>query len=63
MSNEPKKLVTRVLEFAVAVALSGFLIRLGVGFILDVWWIFLILAAVIVGGVVVYRLWRNRPKW
>ena len=63
MEYQPKKLITRILEFAAACALAAFLIRLGVHYILEIWPFLTILAAVIAGIIVAYRLWKNKAKW
>jgi hypothetical protein len=63
MENQPKKLIVRIMEAAVLFALSAFLIRLGVCYILEIWPVLLIIAAVTVGIVVGYRIWKNKVKW
>ena len=63
---EPRRsLLARLLEAAVIIALSGFLIKLGVGFLADVW-VGLVIIAVVsclgVGGYRIYKFWRDtRP--
>jgi hypothetical protein len=59
---EPKKLMTRFLEFAAAFALSCFLIRIGVKFLLEVWWVAVIIIAVAVTAAILYRV-RRRGQW
>ena len=63
MENQPKKLIIRILEFAALFALSAFLIRLGVTYIKEVWWVLLIIAAVIAAIIIGYRVWKNRTSW
>jgi hypothetical protein len=63
VDEKPQKLIARLLEFAAMFALSMYLIKLGVCYLSEVWWILLILAALAVGGYAVYRLWRNRGTW
>ena len=63
MENQPKKLITRILEFAGLFALSAFLLRLAVCYILEIWPVLLIIAIVIAGIVVGYRVWKNRARW
>ena len=63
---EPRRgLLTRLLEAAVIIALSGFLIKLGIGFLADVWVGLVILAVISCLGAAGYRLykfWRDtRP--
>lgn len=62
MENQPKKLITRILEFAGLFALSAFLLRLGVAYLKEIWWVLLIIAVLIIGGGFLYRLWR-RNHW
>lgn len=54
----PKNWGTRILEFGIAVALSGFLIKLGVEFIICVWKPLLVIAGIVVLIIVVYRLYK-----
>ena len=63
MDYPPKKLVARLLEFAVLFALSAFLIRLAVCYLLGVWWVLVILAAVSVAIIIGHRAWKNRARW
>lgn len=63
MQYEPKKLTARFLEFAVSFALGAFLLRLGVAFLLEIWWMLVIVAVVATAAVIGFRMWRNRPKW
>ena len=63
---EPRRsLLARLLEAAVIIALSGFLIKLGIGFLADVWVGLAIIAVVSCLGVAGYRIskfWRDtRP--
>ena len=63
---EPRRgLLTRLLEAAVIIALNGFLIKLGIGSLADVW-VGLVIIAVIsclgVAGYRIYKFWRDtRP--
>ena len=63
---EPRRsLLARLLEVAVIIALSGFLIKLGIGFLADVWVGLAIIAVVSclgVPGYRIYKFWRDtRP--
>ena len=64
-NHQPKRLITRILEFAVLSILAVFLIRFAVAILLDIWPVLLVLAIVIVGIVIGYRIRRNRKnvKW
>ncbi len=63
MDQPPKKLITRILEFAVMFALSALLIRIGICLIAEIWYVLLIGAIVIVIAVVCWRIYANRPRW
>ena len=63
---EPRRsLLARLLEAAVIIALSGFLIKLGIGFLADVWVGLVIIAVVSClggAGYRIYKFWRDtRP--
>jgi len=60
---QPRRLIIRILEYAVLFALSGFLIRLAVRFILEIWPVLLILAVAAAIIAVGYRVWKNKVKW
>lgn len=60
---EPRHgLLSRLLEAAVIIALSGFLIKLGISFLADVW-VGLVIIAVVsclgVAGYRIYKFWRD----
>ena len=63
---EPRRgLLSRLLEVAIIIALSGFLIKLGISFLADVW-VGLVIIAVVsclgVAGYRIYKFWRDtRP--
>jgi len=62
----PKRLITRILEFAFMLALSAFLINIAAYWILEVWPILLAIALVIVAITIIYRIWKHRHdlgKW
>ncbi len=62
MEHQPKKLITRILEFAGLFALSAFLMRLGVAYLREIWWVLLIIAIIVIVGGFLYRLWK-RNHW
>ena len=62
MDNQPKRLITRILEFAGLFALSAYLLRLGVAYLREIWVPLLIISAAIVFGAFAYRVWR-RDNW
>lgn len=56
---EPRRgLLARLLEVAVIIALSGFLIKLGIGFLADVWVGLVIVTVAICLGVAGYRIYK-----
>lgn len=58
--KESKSLLSRILEAAAAFALSAFLLKLGVSYLLQIWWILLIVIAIIGAAVVIYRILKYR---
>ena len=60
MENQPKRLLERLLESAIVFAVSAYLIKLGVCYILGVWPVLAILATVVIGGVIAYRIWKRK---
>lgn len=63
MEQKPKRLITRILEYAAIFALSALLIRLAVYLITEIWWVLLIIAAVTAIAAAGYRIWKNKAKW
>lgn len=61
----PGRWIGYLFEAAVIIAASGYLIRLGVQFFLEVWWVLLIIVAVIAGAAIGWRIWKNRhgDRW
>ena len=57
--DQPKRLITRILEFAALFALSAFLLRLGVAYLREIWWAL----AIIIGGIAGYRIYKNKVQW
>ena len=55
----PKKLITRILEFAFMLALSAFLVNTAAYWILEVWSVLLAIALVLVAIVIIYRIWKH----
>jgi hypothetical protein len=62
-NNQPKKLITRILEFAGLFALAAFLMRLGVCYLLQIWPVLLITAIVIAATAIGFHVWKNGAKW
>ena len=62
MEEKPKKWIIRLLEWAAMFALAAFLLRLGVAYIKEIWWILLIIAGVVAAVVIAYRVYKFHVK-
>jgi len=60
MENQPKHLLEKLLEAAIIFVIATYLIKLGVCYILCVWPVLVILATVVIGGVIAYRIWKRK---
>ncbi len=63
---EPKKLLDRIFETCVILAISAFLLRLAVYYILEIWPYLLAAAVLILICVIIWRVWRHgrdMGKW
>lgn len=66
MEPRSRHLLDRLLEAAIVIAVSGYLIRLGVGYVLSVKWALLAIAGIIllaVAGIRLYRYHRHTNNW
>lgn len=65
--EQPKRLITRILEFAFMLALSAFLINTAAHWILEVWPILLAIAIIVTVAIICFRIWRHKHddlgKW
>lgn len=62
----PRRLLDRILEICVVLALSAFLLRLAVYFLLDVWKYLLVIVIIVIVGIIgwrVYKYFRDLGKW
>lgn len=62
----PKKLITRILEFAGLFALSAFLIRQGVYYLLEAWPYIRIAAMIVIAVIAAWRVCKHGKdmgKW
>ncbi|MDR1667860.1 MAG: hypothetical protein LBS03_09280 [Bacteroidales bacterium] len=50
-------------EFAAMFALSVFLVRLAILWLAQIWWILLILCVIAIGGIIGWRVWKQKGKW
>ncbi len=56
----PRSPITLILEFAAAVAIGGWLIKLGIGFLTEVRWSIALILFLAVGGIICYRIWKSK---
>lgn len=66
MEPRSRHLLDRLLEAAIVIAVSGYLIKLGVGYVLSVKWALLAIAGIIllaVAGIRLYRYHRHTNNW
>lgn len=62
----PKKFIERVLDFCITLAVSAFLLRLAVCYVVEVWPYLLAGASIILVVIIGYRVWkymRDTGKW
>ncbi len=62
----PKKLITRLLEFCLMLALCALLINLAARWIMDVWKILLIIILIALTAIISYRVWKykkDKGQW
>ena len=62
----PKKLITRLVEACSLLALSAFLLRLAVAYLLEIWVYLLIIVVIAALGVIgwrIYKFYRSQGKW
>ena len=53
-------MLEKLLEAAIIFVIATYLIKLGVCYILCVWPVLVILATVVIGGVIAYRIWKRK---
>lgn len=59
-NDTPRSLVTLILELAASVAVGGWMIKLGIDFLAEVWWIIATILLIAVGGIIGYRIWKSK---
>ena len=57
---EPKNLINKILEAAIMLALSSYLIKTAAYWIQEVWPVLLAIALVIAAMIVIYRIWKHK---
>lgn len=60
MNYPPKHWLERILEVAIVIALSAFLIRLAACYIVEALPIIIIVVTLVVVGLVAYRIWKRK---
>ena len=60
MENQPKRWLEKILEAAIVIALSAFLIRLAACYLLQALPVIAIVATLITVGVILYRIWKHK---
>jgi len=63
VEKEPKRLIVRILEYAVIFAIAAFLFRLGVAYLTEIWAALLVIAVIAVGIAAGYRAYKNKVEW
>ena len=63
MEYHPKKLITRMIEFAVIFALSAYLLRLGVCYLSEIRWALVIIAVIAAAAIIGWRVWKSKKEW
>ena len=57
---EPKSFLTKLLECAIILALSSYLIKLAVCYIVQIWPFLVIIAILVIAGFSAYNIWKHK---
>lgn len=60
MNYQPKHWLERLLEAAIIIALSAFLIRLAACYIVEALPVIVIIGTLVIVGVIAYRIWKQK---
>lgn len=60
MDNQPKRWLERILEAAIIIVLSAYLIRLAACYIVQALPVIIIVVTLIIVGIVAYRIWKSK---
>ena len=63
MDREPKRLISRIMEYCALFALSAFLLRLGVAYLKDIWVVLAVIIGVVAVAVAIYRIRKHETYW
>lgn len=62
----PRRMLDRIFEFCAVLALSAFLLRLAVCYLLEIWPYLLAAATIVLIGIIgwrVYKFYHSQGKW
>ncbi len=60
MDNQPKRWLERILEAAIIVVISAYLIRLAACYFMQALPVLVIIATIVLIGILVYRIWKRK---
>ena len=60
MDNQPRRWLERILEAAIVIVLSAYLIRLAACYFVQALPVIIIVAAIIIVGFIAYRVWKRK---
>jgi len=60
MDNQPKRLLERLLEAAIIIVVSAYLVRLATCYIVQALPVIIIVTAIIIVGFIAYRIWKRK---
>ena len=60
MDNQPKRWLERLLEAAIIIVVSAYLIRLAACYIVQALPVIIIVATLVIVGIVAYRIWKRK---
>ena len=60
MDNQPKRWLERILEAAIIIAISAYLIRLAACYFVQALPVIIVVTVLVIAGLVAYRIWKRR---
>lgn len=60
MDNQPRHWLERILEAAIIIVVSAYLIRLAACYIVQALPVIIIVATLVIVGIVAYRIWKRK---
>ena len=60
MDNQPRRWLEKILEAAIIIVVSAYLIRLAVCYFVQALPVLIIVATLIIVGIVAYRIWKRK---